>query len=34
MVDLKVIKAADEELYTSMVEELHRQQYNLELIAS
>ena len=34
MVDLKTIKAADEELYSSMVEELHRQQYNLELIAS
>ncbi|MCM1306269.1 MAG: serine hydroxymethyltransferase [Bacteroides sp.] len=34
MVDLKVIKAADEELYASMVDELHRQQYNLELIAS
>ena len=34
MIDLKVIKAADEELYTSMVQELERQQYNLELIAS
>lgn len=34
MVDLKVIKAADEELYASMVQELERQQYNLELIAS
>ncbi len=34
MVDLKVIKAADEELYNSMVQELERQQYNLELIAS
>lgn len=34
MVDLKVIKAADEELYSSMVQELERQQYNLELIAS
>lgn len=34
MVDLKVIKAVDEELYGSMVEELHRQQYNIELIAS
>ncbi len=34
MVDLKLIKAADEELYTSMVQELERQRYNLELIAS
>ncbi|MBD5092017.1 MAG: serine hydroxymethyltransferase [Clostridiales bacterium] len=34
MVDLKVIKAADEELYASMVQELTRQQFNLELIAS
>ena len=34
MVDLKVIKAADEELYASMVQELTRQQNNLELIAS
>ncbi|MDE5601053.1 MAG: serine hydroxymethyltransferase, partial [Clostridia bacterium] len=31
---MKVIKAADEELYASMVQELERQQYNLELIAS
>lgn len=34
MVDLKSIKAVDEELYASMVEELRRQQHNLELIAS
>ncbi len=34
MVDLKLIKAADEELFGSMVQELERQQYNLELIAS
>ncbi len=34
MVDLKSIKAVDPELYDSMVEELHRQQHNLELIAS
>lgn len=34
MVDLKSIKAIDEELYDSMVEELRRQQHNLELIAS
>lgn len=34
MVDLKSIKAVDEELYDSMVEELRRQQHNLELIAS
>lgn len=34
MVDLKCIKAVDEELYASMTEELHRQQHNLELIAS
>jgi len=34
MVDLRVIKQADEELYESMVRELKRQQYNLELIAS
>lgn len=34
MVDLKSIKAVDGELYDSMVEELHRQQHNLELIAS
>ena len=34
MVDLRCIKAVDGELYDSMVEELHRQQHNLELIAS
>ena len=34
MVDLKSIKAVDPELYDSMVEELRRQQHNLELIAS
>jgi len=34
MVDLKSIKNVDEELYDSMVKELDRQQYNLELIAS
>ena len=34
MVDLKSMKAVDEELYDSMVEELRRQQHNLELIAS
>ncbi len=34
MVDLRVIREADEELYESMVKELKRQQYNLELIAS
>lgn len=34
MVDLKSIKAVDEELYSSMVDELRRQQHNLELIAS
>lgn len=34
MIDLKTIKVADEELYNSMVQELERQQYNLELIAS
>ena len=34
MVDLKSIKAVDPELYESMVEELRRQQHNLELIAS
>lgn len=34
MVDLKSIKVVDEELYDSMVEELRRQQHNLELIAS
>ena len=34
MVDLKSIKNVDEELYDSMVKELDRQRYNLELIAS
>ncbi len=34
MVDLKIIKDADIELYNSMVDELERQQHNLELIAS
>lgn len=34
MVDLKIIKEADEELYASMLQELDRQQHNLELIAS
>lgn len=34
MVDLKVIKEADEELYDSMFMELTRQRRNLELIAS
>ena len=34
MVDLKCIGAVDPELYDSMVEELRRQQHNLELIAS
>ena len=34
MVDLNIIKATDPELYDSMVEELRRQQHNLELIAS
>lgn len=34
MVDLKCIKAVDPELYDSMVEELRRQQHNVELIAS
>ena len=34
MVDLKTIKETDAELYDSMVKELNRQQYNLELIAS
>lgn len=34
MVDLKCIKVVDPELYDSMVEELRRQQHNLELIAS
>ncbi len=34
MVDLNIIKSVDEELYTSMLDELDRQQRNLELIAS
>ncbi len=34
MVDLKTIKNVDSELYQSMVDELERQQHNLELIAS
>ncbi|MDD4840121.1 MAG: serine hydroxymethyltransferase [Clostridia bacterium] len=34
MVDLKTIAAADPEIYESMVNELERQQNNLELIAS
>lgn len=34
MVDLKSIKLCDEQLYTSMVDELNRQKYCLELIAS
>ena len=34
MVDLNIIKGTDPELYDSMVEELRRQQHNLELIAS
>lgn len=34
MVDLKVIKESDIELYNSMVDELEREQHNLELIAS
>lgn len=34
MVDLRAIKSVDEELYDSMVNELERQQHNLELIAS
>lgn len=34
MVDLKSIKAVDEELYSSMTDELERQRHNLELIAS
>lgn len=34
MVDLRCIKAVDEELYASMLEELQRQRHNLELIAS
>lgn len=34
MIDLKSIKQVDSQLYDSMVEELERQQHNLELIAS
>ena len=34
MVDLRCIKNVDPELYESMMEELRRQQHNLELIAS
>ena len=34
MIDLRIIKTVDEVLYNSMIEELHRQQNNLELIAS
>ena len=34
MVDLSVIKSADPELYGSLVDELKRQQHNIELIAS
>ncbi len=34
MVDLNIIKSVDEELYSSMLDELDRQQCNLELIAS
>lgn len=34
MVDLKVIKSVDPELYESMKKELDRQQHNIELIAS
>lgn len=34
MIDLKSIKQVDPELYTSMLQELERQQHNLELIAS
>ncbi len=34
MIDLKTIQRADPELYESMVQELKRQQLNLELIAS
>ncbi len=34
MVDLSVIKLSDPELYGSLVDELNRQQYNIELIAS
>lgn len=34
MIDLKSIKQVDPELYASMLQELERQQHNLELIAS
>lgn len=34
MIDLKIIKQCDYELFESMEQELHRQQNNLELIAS
>ena len=34
MIDLRIIKMVDEVLYESMIQELHRQQNNLELIAS
>ena len=34
MIDLKIIKQCDHELFESMEQELHRQQNNLELIAS
>ncbi|MCQ2409844.1 MAG: serine hydroxymethyltransferase [Clostridia bacterium] len=34
MIDLKTIKEADEELYSSMCEEFERQEHNIELIAS
>lgn len=34
MIDLKIIKQVDPELYESMLKELDRQQHNLELIAS
>ena len=34
MIDLKIIKQVDPELYASMLQELERQQHNLELIAS
>lgn len=34
MIDLKSIRGVDEELYDSMCQELERQQFNIELIAS
>lgn len=34
MIDLKIIKQVDPELYESMLKELERQQHNIELIAS